>query len=234
MFASQTAQATRNITHHVGTGRTAAESLAAAFGNAPVPATLAAITVPARPAEPKKARTAPQTTRAPKAAVLHRCRCSELVMETGEWTGCEAMVKGTFAPGHDAKAASLVVRAALEASDDPETGGKVYDEAAQVWRSPLEIFAGTKLGQKVAAKLGQAEAKARQAAATFSHATGASETAPTEATDAEKATKPGRTLMVVQHRRQGAYAGRDTETSEVADLAWEEITHPADRAPALA
>ena len=218
------------------TARTAHQSQNAAWGKDEIPAVLAGVLVAARPAEKAKPKptAAPKTPRTRKVAELHRCRCSQLVMESGEWTGCEAMVKGMFAPGHDAKAASMLVRAALENSGDPEVGGLVFDEAARVWRNPLEIFEGTKLGQKIAAKLGQAEAVAKQAAATFSHATGASEAAPTESTDAELAAKPGKVAKVVQHRRQEAYAGNTTETSEVADLAWEDIVHPADREPALA
>lgn len=195
-----------------------------------IPAVLAGVTIAARPTTPRKPRAAATgTTRTRKVAELHRCRCSQLVMESGEWTGCEAMVRGIFAPGHDAKAASMLVRAAKENSGDPEVGGLVFDEAASVWRNPTEIFAGTKLGQKIAAKLGQEEAVAKQAAETFAQATGASEAAPTESTDAELAKKPAKTAKVVQHRRQGAYAGETTETSEIADLAWEDVVHPADR-----
>jgi hypothetical protein len=202
------------------TARTARQSQNAAWGKAEIPAVLAGVLVAARPAEVAKPKATPTgATRTRKVAELHRCRCSELVLESGEWTGCESMVKGTFAPGHDAKAASLVVRGALEASDDPEVGGKVYDEAAQCWRSPLEIFEGTKLGQKVAARLGQAEAKQKQAAEIFSHATGASEAAETESMEAEKAAKPGKVVQVVQHRRAGATAGMLTTNEPTgADL----------------
>lgn len=218
------------------TARTARESLLVAFATkSEVPTVLARVLTAARPVEPAKPKAAATgATRTRKVTELHRCRCSQLVLESGEWTGCEAMVKGTFAPGHDAKAASLVVRGAKENSGDPEVGGLVFDEAASVWRNPLEIFADTKLGQKIAAKLGQAEAVAKQAAATFAQATKASEAAPTESTDAELAAKPGKTTKVTQHRRAGAYAGNTTETSEVADLAWEDAVHPADRTPELA
>lgn len=218
------------------TARTARQSQNAAWGKAEIPAVLAGVLMVARPAEvakPKVAKTE-RTPRVAKAAELHRCRCSQLVLESGEWTGCEKMVKGTFAPGHDAKAASLVVRGAQEASDDPEVGGKVYDEATQCWRNPLEIFEGTKLGQKIAAKLGQAEAVAKQTREVYADKTGASEAAETESLDAELAEKPGKVAKVQQHRRAGAYAGNTTETSEVADLAWEDEVHPADREPALA
>lgn len=173
----------------VATARTARESLVIAFASkSEVPAVLAGVTVAAEVAKPKKVRnTQAGEARKAKVAELHRCRCSQLVMESGEWTGCEAMVKGTFAPGHDAKAASLVVRAALENSGDPEVGGMVYDEAAQCWRYPTEIFADTKLGQKVAAKIGQTEAKEKQARVIFAQATGASELTERESTPSELA-----------------------------------------------
>ena len=212
----------------VATAPTAAQAENAAHADArDIPAVLAGVLVAARPAEARKPRrTATEgIARVAKATELHRCRCSQLVLESGEWTGCEKMVKGTFAPGHDAKAASLLVRAATEGD------GTIFDEAAGVWRHVTEIFEGTKLGQKIAARLGDAEAVARQTAEVHADKTGVTGT-ETESLDAELAKKPGKTLMVIQHRRAGAYAGKTTETSEVADLAWEEVVHPADKATA--
>lgn len=218
--------ATRTTAHTPATASTAAHSLAAAFaGRSAVPAVLTDKLVVPRPAEAKKTRKPAAegtTTRTRKVAELHRCRCSQLVREDGDWTGCESLVKGTYAPGHDAKLASLLVAAG-------QAGEEVWDEAAGVWLAPEQaVPADTKLGQKVRARLGDAKAVARQNAEVLADKTRVTGD-ETESTDAELAKKPARVAKVTQHRREGAYAGRTTETSDVADLAWDELAHPADQ-----
>lgn len=125
------------------------------LANLSVPVVPAAALVPAQPAPAKRKAASKET---------YPCRCGQFVGRDGERTGCQARTARTFAPGHDAKAKGLFLRAAL--SGDlvrDEATGRTYegtDAAGLFGFRELVLASLAKAQAKEAARLGLVPAAA--------------------------------------------------------------------------
>jgi hypothetical protein len=111
-------------------------------------------------------------TTAKKTAEPTRCECSRYELEDGRTTGCTAETKRLFAPGHDAKLKSFLIRAGAAgemvtrvAEDGHRTSGQADSLAAKFTFGYMVKAGVTRARDKAAEKAARtAQRKAKKAA----------------------------------------------------------------------
>ncbi|MEU9589855.1 hypothetical protein AB0D84_09000 [Streptomyces sp. NPDC048193] len=101
-----------------------------------------------------------------------RCECSRYELEGGQTTGCKAETKRLFAPGHDAKLKSFLIRAGAAgelvtrvAEDGHRTSGQADSLAAKFTFGYMVKAGITRARDKAAEKAERAAARATRKAA---------------------------------------------------------------------
>jgi hypothetical protein len=101
-----------------------------------------------------------------------RCECSRFELEDGQTTGCKAETKRLFAPGHDAKLKSFLIRAGAAgamvtrvAEDGHRTSGQADSLAAKFPFGYMVAAGITRARDKATEKARKAEERAARKAA---------------------------------------------------------------------
>ncbi|OOC52625.1 MULTISPECIES: hypothetical protein [Nocardiopsis] len=131
--------------------------------------------------------TAPAESKAPKAKVERPCHCARFTNEeTGEATGCTKTTTREFAPGHDAKLKSLLIRAGAMGAEVR----RVVDGMA-LTGDAVKAAEGYGFAHMVASGIERAHAKARAKAERAAARAAAKEKKESTGTDTVRA-KVGR------------------------------------------
>ncbi|MBL3665644.1 hypothetical protein JL475_06435 [Streptomyces sp. M2CJ-2] len=105
-----------------------------------------------------------------------RCTCSQFATEDGRTTGCTAETKRLFAPGHDAKLKSFLIKAGAEGAEVTRTVDGIASSADAATHAAKFAF-----GHMVTAGIKRAETKAAEKAERAA-ARAAKKTAPKQVT----------------------------------------------------
>lgn len=139
---------------------------------------------------------ATKTAQTETTADLHACTCSQFATADGQTTGCTATTKRLFAPGHDAKLKSFLIRMGADGAEVIRTVDGIASPADALTHTQKFAF-----GHMVVAGVALAGEKARKKA---------------ERLEAKAAAKAeGRTARPKQPKKVTAKVGRATFTGRM-------------------